>query len=64
MEERMCEIGLYKEGMRNTKGLKHGGILSLENSFLDIGSNPLVAQGVFYMLPIYHNRKLFVRYVR
>ena len=39
-------------------------ILALEQAILEVGSNLNVAQGVFYMLPVYSNGKLFVRYVK
>ena len=37
------------------------GILSLEYSLLDIGSNPCLTQGIFYMMPITFGNKVFVR---
>ena len=37
------------------------GILSLQYSLLDIGSNPCRTQGIFYMMPITFGNKVFVR---
>ena len=37
------------------------GILSLEYSLLDIGSNPWVTQEIFYMIPIFFGTKVFLR---
>ena len=41
-------------------GKDNPGIPALETSLLDIGSSGIL-QGLFYILPIYHERKLFVR---
>ena len=37
------------------------GIVMIESSLLDIGGNPDVCEGIFYMLPLFHEGKLFVR---
>ena len=37
------------------------GILSLEYSLLDIGSNPCLTQGVLYIMPITFGNKVFVK---
>ena len=37
------------------------GILALEYSLLDIGSNPCLTQGIFYMMPITFGTKVFIR---
>ena len=37
------------------------GILSLEYSLLDIGSNSCLTQGIFYMMPIFFGTKVFLR---
>ena len=37
------------------------GILSLEYSLLDIGSNPWLTQGIFYTIPIFFGTKVFLR---
>ena len=59
MEEELVEKGLY-----NPESDTDTSILALEQAILKVGSNLNVAQGVFYMLPVYSNRKLFVRYVK
>ena len=59
MEEELVEKGLY-----NPESDTDTSILALEQAFLEVGSNLNVAQGVFYMLPVYSNGKLFVRYVK
>ena len=51
----MCEIGLYNHDVRV------GGILRIEQTLLDRGSNPEVTSGMFYLLPIYADNKLFLR---
>ena len=38
-----------------------GGILCIEQTLLDLGSNPEVTSGMFYLLPIYADNKLFLR---
>lgn len=40
------------------------GILQLEHSLLEVGGFPSLLQGLFYILPIFHNGKLFVRSVQ
>ena len=57
MEEGLCDKDLF------CPESKEGGVLSLEQILLDVSSNPSVTQGVFYMLPIYHQGKLFIRYI-
>ena len=37
------------------------GIIKLEHDLLEVGATREIAQGVFYMLPLYHEEKLFVR---
>ena len=37
------------------------GIIKLENDLLEVGATTAIAQGVFYMLPLHHEEKLFVR---
>lgn len=53
MEEQLWEMSLY--------GPENPGILQLEAALLSAGSFPNLLQGMFYMLPIYHEGKLFVR---
>ena len=59
MEDQLVEKGLY-----NPESDNETSVLALEQAILEVGSNLNVAQGVFYMLPIYSNGKLFVRYVK
>ena len=43
----------------------HGGnssILTLEHTLLDLSSNSQLTQATFYMLPIFTNGKLYIRY--
>lgn len=63
-----CDHGVplvleMEETMHNMELFGHGnpGIAALESSLLDVGSADFL-QGLFYILPIYHDRKLFVRY--
>ena len=57
MEEFMVRAGLYTHEPQNT-----GGILCLEQTILELCSNPKVTQGLFYMLPLYTDNELFIRY--
>ena len=59
MEEQLVENGLY-----NPESDNETSILALEQAILEVGSNLNVVQGIFYMLSIYNNGKLFVRYVK
>ena len=59
MEEQLVEKGLY-----NPESDTETSILALEQAIREVGSNINVAQGVFYMLPVYSNGKLFVRCVK
>ena len=59
MEEELVEKGLY-----NLESDTETSVLALVQAILEVGSNLNVAQGVFYMLPVYSNGKLFVRYVK
>ena len=56
MEEFMVRVGLYTHEPQHT-----GGILHLEQTILELFSNPKVTQGLFYMLPLYCDNKLFIR---
>lgn len=53
MENSMFNMDLF--------GRDNPGILHLEKSLLDLSISNKVAQGIFYMLPIYHSGKLYVR---
>ena len=58
MEECLVNSGLFSHDPSKT----NPGVVMMESSLLDIGSNPEVSQGIFYMLPFEHERKLFVRF--
>lgn len=62
MEESLFESGLLNMGGDSAE-VNNVGLTSLEHSLLDVGANPYVAQGVFYMLPIHYEGKLFIRQV-
>ena len=55
MERQMCEMGFYNHDVPG------GGILHIEQTLLDLGSNPEVTSGMFYLLPVYADNKLFLR---
>ena len=57
MEEYVSNLNLTGTGK------KKAGIGLLEQNLMDVGSCTQVAQGVFYILPIFHDNKLFVRYI-
>ena len=56
MQEFMVRVGLYTHEPQNT-----GGILQLEQTILELSSNPKVTQGLIYMLPLYCDNKPFIR---
>ena len=45
MDRQMCEMGLYNHDV-----LRGGGILHIEQTLLDLGSNPEVTSGMFLSL--------------
>ena len=57
MEEGLVDAGLFSHDTTKT----NPGIVMIESSLLDIGCNPAVCEGIFYMLPFFHEGKLFVR---
>ena len=58
MEEGLLEYDLYShESSHNSKP----GLIKIESSLLDIGVNDSVAQGLFYMVPMFYQGKLFIR---
>lgn len=57
MEEYLSEMNL------SGTGTNKAGIALLEQNIMDVGSWDKVAQGVFYLLPIFYHNKLFVRYI-
>ena len=52
MEEFMVRVGQYTHEPQNT-----GSILHLEQTILELFSNSKVTQGLFYMLPLYCDKK-------
>lgn len=62
MEESLFESGFLSMGGDSAE-VNNVGLTSLEHSLLDVGANPYVAQGVFYMLPVHYEGKLFIRQV-
>ena len=58
MEEGLLQFDLYShESSHNS----NPGLIKMETSLLDIGTNDSVLQGLFYMVPVFYQRKLFVR---
>ena len=59
MEKAMFNMGLYPNSgdQGNAKN-----IIMMEHSLFEIASMPSVVKGVFYMLPIHYQGKLFIRY--
>ena len=57
MEECLVDAGLFSHDTTKT----NPGIVMIESTLLDIGGNPTVCEGIFYMLPLLHEGKLFVR---
>lgn len=53
MEEKLFELNLV--------GRESHGILQLETSLLCAGAVPNLLQGLFYLLPVQHEGKLFLR---
>ena len=59
MEEALIEKGLYPHIDLETEE-SNAGIILLENGLLDIAATS-IAQGFFYMCPLLHQGKLFIR---
>ena len=57
MEECIVDAGLFSHDTTN----HNPGIVMIESSLLDLGANPSLCEGIFYMLPLFHQGKLFVR---
>ena len=58
MEEGLLQYDLYShESSHNS----NPGLIKMESSLLDIGANDGVAQGIFYMVPVFYQGKLFIR---
>ena len=59
MEEYMFETGLTAY----TEGVNEPGIIKLEHSLLELAGCPDLLNGLFYMLPLYTNGHLYIRYI-
>ena len=58
MEEGLFQYELYsQEAFHNS----NPGLIKMESSLLDIGANDGIAQGIFYMVPVFYQGKLFIR---
>ena len=53
MEAQMIQMELFGPG--------NPGIVQIESSLMDVGAHKEIAQGVFYLMPIYYERKLYLR---
>ena len=58
MEKAMYNSNTYPNS--NTSGCS---AVMLEHSLFEVGASPDVVKGVFHVLPIFHQGKLFLRYV-
>ena len=56
MEQGLCDQGYFSPG--NPR------ILAIEQQLLEIAATPKLLQGLFYMLPIKHEDKVYVRLVK
>ena len=59
MEEYMFDSGLTAY----TEGVNEPGIIKLEHSLLEVAGCPNLLNGLFYMLPLYTNGHLYIRYI-
>ena len=59
MEEALIEKGLYPHIDLETEE-SNAGLILLENGLLDIAATS-IAQGLFYICPLLHEGKLFIR---
>ena len=57
------EQGLLHYELYSTETSHHSnpGLIKMESSLLDIGANENVVQGLFYMVPVFYQGKLFIR---
>ena len=46
-----------------TEGVNEPGIIKLEHSLLELAGCPDLLNGLFYMLPLYTNGHLYIRYI-
>ena len=58
MEQEMLHYGLYST---ETSHHSNPRLIKMESSLLDIGANDSVVQGLFYMVPVFYQGKLFIR---
>ena len=56
MEQGLCDQDYFSPG--------NPGILAIEQQLLEIAATPELLQGLFYMLPIKHEDKVYVRLVK
>ena len=58
IEEGLFQYDLYShESFHNSNPR----LIKMESFLLDIGANDIVAQGIFYMVPVFSQGKLFIR---
>lgn len=55
MEAGLTELGYYSCNVKNP------GILALEHHLLSVAATPDLVQGLFYILPVYYEGKLYLR---
>ena len=58
MEQRLLDYGLYSTEPSHSS---NPGLIKMESSLLDTGTNDSVIQGLFYMVPVFYQGKLFIR---
>ena len=56
VEQGLCEQGYFSPG--------NPGILAIEHQLLEIAATPGLLQGLFYMIPIKYEDKVYVRLVK
>ena len=61
MEEELYSLGLISQPTTDNPG--DPGVVRLESTLFQLGAQPSVCQGMFYMLPIKLNDLYIVRYV-
>ena len=58
MEEGLLQYDLYSHEFSHNS---NPGLIKMEPSLLDSGTNDGVAQGLFYIVPVFYQGKLFIR---
>ena len=60
---KQMEQGLFDYGLYSTETSHHSnhGLIKMESSLLDIGANDSIVQGLFDMVPVFYQGKLFIR---